>query len=170
LKAHVSRRESERAKAQAEQAARSKEQQDQHAREVADHAGHRQQQREERERSRQQATEREAAHLRFLGPEGRKRELVTCYEQHALLGCADTALKLFAATADERERRAFVVLNEKLMQQQFKTASEPVAGQLLCCDGSVAATCTCGPKLKNCCTGRGGTCGCTPASATSAAR
>jgi hypothetical protein len=166
LHEHVRQRESEEARARAEHEARSKEAQAKHGREVAEHAEKRQQQREERERSRQEATERENAHLRFLGPEGRKRELVACYEQHAPIGCRDTVAKVLAASSDDRERRSLIALNEKTMQRKFDTAREPIIGQVLCCNGTIPETCVCGAKLKNCCTRHGGVCGCTQAAST----
>jgi hypothetical protein len=161
LSVHIRERETEEARAQAERSARSKDAQDKLDREVAEHAAKRQQQQEARERSRQEAKEREQAQMRFLGPEGRKRELVACYEQHAPIGCTDTVAKVLAATADDRERRSLIALNEKTMQRKFDTAREPIVGQILCCDGTISETCVCGAKLKNCCTRRGGVCGCT---------
>lgn len=168
LSAHVRARQSEEARRQAERSARAKEQQEEVNREAAEYAKQRQQQREERERSRQEGKEREAAHLRFLGPEGRRRELVACYEQHAPLECTDTVAKLLAAAADERERRSLIALNEKTMQRRFDTTRDPPVGQILCCDGAVSETCACGGKLKNCCPKRGGVCGCVGAPTPSA--
>ena len=128
---------------------------------MAEHAEVRQQQHKERERSRQEAKEREKAQMRFLGPEGRRRELVACYEQQAPIGCVDTVANVLAATSDDRERRSLIALNEKTMQRKFDTAREPMVGQILCCDGTISETCVCGAKLKNCCTRLGGVCGCT---------
>jgi hypothetical protein len=162
LNEHVREREREEARALAERSARTKEVQERHDREVAAHAEKRQQQHAEREQSRQEATEREKAHMRFLGPEGRRRELVACYEQHAPIGCGDTVAKVLAASADDRERRSLIALNEKTMQRKFDTAREPIVGRILCCDGTIPETCVCGGKLKNCCGRHGGVCGCTP--------
>jgi hypothetical protein len=108
--------------------------------------------------------------MRFLGAEGRKSELVRCYEQRAQPSeCVDTVAKLLAATSDDRERRSLIALNEKTMQRKFDTTREPFVGQILCCDGSISETCACGGKLKNCCPRRGGVCGCTNAPTPSAA-
>jgi hypothetical protein len=167
LSAHVRERESEDARAQAERSAQAKKTQERLEREQADYAAMRQQQRDERERSKQDANDREAAHMRFLGPEGRRRDLVACYEQNGPIGCADTVAKLLAATSDERERRSLIALNEKTLQRLFDTAREPIAGQILCCDGTISETCVRGAKLKNCCKSRGGVCGCKPAPAPS---
>lgn len=166
LNEHVRERESEEARARAERSARTKAEQERHGREVAEHAEKRRQQREERERSRQEAKEREQAQMRFLGPEGRKRELVACYEQHAPVGCVDTVAKVLAATTNDRERRSLIALNEKTMQRKFDTAREPLVGQILCCDGTISETCVCGAKLKHCCPRRGGVCGCTQVTTT----
>ena len=169
LSEHVRERERAEARAQAERSAHSKEERDRLDREVAEYAQTRQQQHGERERARQQAKDREAAQRRFLGPEGRKRELVTCYEQRPPTECVDTVAKLLAATSDDRERRALIALNEKTLQREFDTAREPIVGQILCCDGTISETCVCGAKLKNCCKLRDGVCGCTPGPVGSAA-
>jgi hypothetical protein len=160
LSERIRERESADAETQADRSARSKQDQEAHDREVAEYASKRQEQRAERERSKQEASDREAAQRRFLGPEGRKKELVSCYESHPPIECADTVAKLLAAATDDRERKSLIALNEKTLQRLFDKAHEPFAGQILCCDGAVAATCGCGGKLKNCCTRRGGVCGC----------
>jgi hypothetical protein len=164
LRALVREREAGEARAKAERSARSKEEHDKHDREVAEHAEKREQQRSERERSKREAKEREAAHLRFLGPEGRKKELVACYERRIPIECTPTVADLLAAASDDRERRALITLNEKTMQRAFDKAPGPAVGQILCCDGAASTTCACGGKLKNCCPRRGGVCGCTAAS------
>jgi hypothetical protein len=168
LSVHVRERESEEARAQAERSARSKEARGKLDREVAEHAEKRQQQRAERERSGEEAKEREQAQMRFLGPEGRRRELVACYEQHAPIGCTATVAQVLAASSDDRERRSLIALNEKTMQRKFDTAHEPMVGQILCCDGTIPETCVCGAKLKTCCTRHGGVCGCTQGATTTA--
>lgn len=162
LNAHVREREDAENRAQVDRSARLKAEHDQHDRDLAEYAQKRELQREERERSKQDANEREAAHLRFLGPEGRKRELVGCYEQRTPIECTSAVAKLLAAASDERERRALITLNEKTMQRRFDAAREPFAGQILCCDGSVSQRCACGGKLKDCCPKRSGICGCVP--------
>jgi hypothetical protein len=163
LDERVREREGADARSQAERSQRSKQEQEQHDREVAEHAEKRAQQSEQRERAKQEGRDREAAHLRLLGPEGRKRELVTCYERHSAIECTDTVAKLLVASSDDRERRALIALNEKTMQRQFDSRRMPSVGRILCCDGAVSETCACGGKLKNCCPRRGGVCGCAPA-------
>jgi hypothetical protein len=162
LAERIQERQSSETQELAERSARSKQDQEAHDREVAEYASKRQQQRDERERSKQEASDREAAHLRFLGPEGRKKELISCYEVRPPTECADTVSKLLRAATDERERKSLVALNEKTLQKVFDRAREPFAGELLCCDGSSSETCGCGGKIKNCCTRRGGVCGCAP--------
>ena len=160
LSERIAERERAEEQAQADRTARSKQDQEAQDREVADYASKRQEQQKERERTKQEASDREAAHRRFLGPEGRKRELVACYDSRPPIECSDTVAKLLAAASDERERKALIALNEKTLQRLFDKAREPFAGQLLCCDGAISETCACGGKLKNCCTRRGGVCGC----------
>jgi len=170
LSAVVREREQSDERAREERTLASQKEREAHDREVAEYAEKRQVQQKERERSKQEASDREAAHRRFLGPEGRKKELTACYDAEPPIECADTVAKLLAAAADERERRALITLNEKTLQRLFDKAREPFPGQLLCCDGAVSETCGCGGKLKNCCTKRGGVCGCAarPAPATQA--
>lgn len=160
LAARIREREESDERAREERNLASQKEREAHDREVAEYAEKRKLQREERERSKQEAADREAAHRRFLGPEGRKKELTGCYEQRPPIECSDTVVKLLAAASDERERRALITLNEKTLQRLFDKTKEPFAGQLLCCDGAVSETCGCGGKLKNCCTKRGGVCGC----------
>lgn len=160
LAERIAERERGEAEARADRSARSKKERETQDREVAEYASKRQEQRQERERTKQEASDREAAHLRFLGPEGRKKELVSCYESRPPIECSDTVAKLLAAAADERERKSLIALNEKTLQRLFDKAHEPFAGQLLCCDGAVSETCGCGGKLRNCCARRGGVCGC----------
>lgn len=160
LDALVRERESADARAREERDASSKQEQAKRDQEFSEHAQKRQLDREQRERSKHEAKEREAAHFRFLGPEGRRRELVACYEQRGPIPCTDIVAKLLAASSDDRERRALVTLNEKTLQRHLDKAGAPIAGQLLCCDGTISETCACGGKLKNCCPRRGGVCGC----------
>lgn len=160
LSERIAERERAQARAQTDRSERAKQDREAQDREVAEYATKRQEQRQERERTKQEASDREAAHRRFLGPEGRKKELVACYESRPPVECADTVAKLLAAASDDRERKALIALNEKTLQRLFDKPHEPFAGQLLCCDGAVSETCACGGKLKSCCAKRGGVCGC----------
>lgn len=73
---------------------------------------------------------------------------------------APTAKKLLLKSTAERRREAQAAARQQRERERAERVASSAYRGLLCCDGSLSPSCSCGGSHRGCCSHHGGVCGC----------